>query len=104
MLDAAEQVQVKAIVDGYNSYIKAKADSIGFAYYDPNVTLARLATMDQVLATHVPNLASPTATFGQFVSLDGVHPSAAAHVQIATDLIAVINAKYGTHLTLAPTP
>ena len=71
VLDAAEQVQMKAIVDGYNTYIKAKADSIGFAYYDPNTTLARLATTDAVLATHVPNLASPTATFGQFVSLDG---------------------------------
>jgi hypothetical protein len=103
VLDAAEQAQVKAIVDGYNGYIKAKADSIGFAYYDPNVTLARLATMDQVLATHVPNLASATATFGQFVSLDGVHPNAAAHVQIANDLIAVINAKFGTHLAVIPT-
>jgi hypothetical protein len=103
VLDAAEQVQVKAIVDGYNAYIKAKADSIGFGYYDPNTTLARLATIDQVLGTHVPNLASATATFGQFVSLDGVHPNAAAHIQIANDLMAVINAKYGTHLVTIPT-
>ena len=54
MLDAAEQVQVKAIVDGYNAYIKAKADSIGFAYYDPNTTLARLATTDAVLGNTRP--------------------------------------------------
>jgi len=98
VLDPVEQVQVKAIVDGYNGYIKAKADSIGFGYYDPNVTLARLATQDAVLGSHVPNLASPTATFGQFVTLDGVHPSGATHVQVANDLMAVINAKYGTHL------
>jgi lysophospholipase L1-like esterase len=98
VLDAAKQVQVKAIVDGYNAYIKAKADSIGFAYYDPNTTLARLTTTDPVLQTHVPNLASPTATFGQFVTLDGVHPSGATHVQIANDLIGVINLKYGTSL------
>lgn len=98
VLDPAEQVQSKAIVDGYNTYIKAKADSIGFGYYDPNVTLARLATTDQVLATHVPNLASATATFGQWVSLDGVHPTSATHVQIANDLMAIINTKFGTHL------
>jgi lysophospholipase L1-like esterase len=98
VLDPAEQAQVKAIVDGYNGYIKAKADSIGFAYYDPNTTLARLATQDPVLATHVPNLASATATFGQFVTLDGIHPSGAAHIQIANDLITVINTKYGTSL------
>jgi phospholipase/lecithinase/hemolysin len=100
VLDAAEQVQVAGIVTGYNNYIKAKADSIGFAYYDPNTTLARLATLDPILATHVPNIASATAPFGQYVSLDGVHPSGAAHLQIANDIIAVINAKYGT--TLSP--
>jgi lysophospholipase L1-like esterase len=98
VLDAAEQAQVNAIVAGYNTYIKAKADSIGFAFFDPNATLARLAASDPVLASHVPNLASATATFGAFVTLDGVHPSAAAHVQIANDLIAAINAKYGTKL------
>src|SRR5215831_10662890 len=34
VLDVAEQAQVKSIIDGYNTYIKAKADSIGFGYYD----------------------------------------------------------------------
>jgi lysophospholipase L1-like esterase len=98
VLDAAEQAQVGAIVTGYNNYIKAKADSIGFAYYDPNTTLARLATLDPILASHVPNIASATAPFGQYVTLDGVHPSAAAHIQIANDIITAINAKYGTTL------
>ena len=104
VLDAGEQAQVAATVSTYNAYIQAKADSIGFAYYDPNTTLARLATQDPVLASHVPNLASGTATFGQFVTLDGIHPSAAAHIQIADDLIAVINKKYGTNLSPVPTP
>ena len=103
ILDAAEQVQVANIVNGYNTYIKAKADSIGFAYYDPNTTLTRLAGLDPVLATHVPNIGSATAPFGQFVTLDGIHPSAAAHIQIANDLIAIINAKYGTSLATVPT-
>jgi hypothetical protein len=98
VLDAAEQAQVAGIINGYNTYIAAKADSIGFAYYDPNTTLARLATQDQILATHVPNIGSATAPFGQFVTLDGIHPSGSAHIQIANDLIKVINTKYGTSL------
>ena len=49
-----------------------------------------------------PNIASATATFGNLISLDGVHPSAAAHVLLANDIIGVINAKYGTKLALVP--
>jgi hypothetical protein len=101
VLDAAEQAQVGALINSYNAYIKAKADSIGFAYYDPNTTLARLATQDPILGSHVPNIGSATAPFGQFVTLDGIHPSAAAHIQIANDIILVINAKYGTSLAPA---
>ncbi len=83
VLDAAEQVQVRGIVEGYNTYIKSKADAIGFGYYDPNVTLARVTLLDPVLTSHVPNLASPTATFGNYITLDGVHPNATAHIEIA---------------------
>jgi len=49
-----------------------------------------------------PVVTSTTATFGPLISLDGVHPAAAAHKLIANDLIALINTKYGT--TLAPVP
>ena len=84
-------------------YIKAKADSIGFAYYDPNTTLARLATHGSDPRERTSRTSrAPTAPFGQFVTLDGVHPSGAAHIQIANDLIAVINAKYGTHARSQP--
>ena len=49
-----------------------------------------------------PNLASATLTFGNLISLDGVHPAAAAHQLIANELIGVINAKYGTSLSRVP--
>jgi lysophospholipase L1-like esterase len=95
ILDITEQATVAGIINGYNAYIKAKADSIGFAYYDPNVLLTALRADGSI--PPFPNLASP-APFGQYVSLDGVHPAAAAHVRIANDLVDVINAKYGTSL------
>jgi lysophospholipase L1-like esterase len=100
VLDAAEQNALGTAITGYNTYIKGKADATGFAYYDPNVLLAAQRAAGAIPA--FPNFASPTATFGTLVSLDGVHPAAAAHKLIANDLITLINSKYGT--TLKPIP
>lgn len=100
ILDLAEQATVVGLINGYNTYIKAKADSIGFAYYDPNPLFASLKSSGAVPA--FPNLVSTTATFGTYISLDGVHPSATAHIAIANELIGVINTKYGTKLNPVP--
>jgi lysophospholipase L1-like esterase len=100
VLDATELATLGATITGYNNYIKSKADAIGFAYYDPNVLLAAKKATGEI--PPFPNFASTNATFGTLVSLDGIHPAAAAHKIIANDLIGVINTKYGT--TLAPIP
>jgi lysophospholipase L1-like esterase len=100
VLDATEQATLAATITGYNNYIKNKADAIGFAYYDPNVLLAAQRATNAIPA--FPNFGSTTATFGTLISLDGIHPAAAAHKLIANDLIALINTKYGT--TLPPVP
>jgi lysophospholipase L1-like esterase len=100
VLDATEQATLGATITGYNNYIKSKADAIGFAYYDPNVLLAAQRANGAIPA--FPNFGSATATFGTLVSLDGIHPAAAAHKLIANDLIALINTKYGTTLTPVP--
>lgn len=100
VLDAAEQATLGAAITGYNTYIKGKADGAGFAYYDPNVLLAAQRAAGKI--PPFPDFTSPTATFGSLVSLDGVHPAAAAHKLIANDLITLINSKYGT--TLPPIP
>lgn len=97
ILDSGETAFTQALVASYNSYIKSKADAIGFAYYDPNTTLATLKASG--LIPPFPNLAATTTSpFGTYISYDGVHPSAAAHVLIANALIDIINAKYGTSL------
>jgi lysophospholipase L1-like esterase len=100
VLDATEQATLGATITGYNNYIKSKADAIGFAYYDPNVLLAAQRATGAI--PPFPNFGSTTATFGTLISLDGVHPAAAAHKLIANDLIALINTKYGTTLTPVP--
>ena len=100
VLDAAERATLSATIAGYNTYIAQKAASIGFAYYEPNVTLFAKRANGEI--PPFPNLASATLTFGNLISLDGVHPSGAAHQIIANELINVINAKYGTTLTQVP--
>jgi lysophospholipase L1-like esterase len=100
VLDATEQATLGAAIAGYNTYIKSKADAIGFAYYDPNVLLAAKKATNEIPA--FPNFGAPTAAFGPFISNDGVHPAAPAHKAIANDLITVINAKYGTSLAAIP--
>ena len=89
VLDPAEQTTLNAMIDAYNSYIKSKATAIGFGYYDPNVLFAAQTASGAI--PPFPIFASSTATFGTLISLDGVHPSAAAHMLIANDLITVIN-------------
>ena len=96
ILDATEQATLSSTIAAYNTYIKSKADALGFAYWDPNPLFTAKRASGEIPA--FPNLGSATATFGTLISLDGVHPSAAAHVLIANELIAVINTKYGTAL------
>jgi hypothetical protein len=104
ILDAAEITSIKSSVSQYNAYIAAKADSVGFAYFDPNPTLLTLKAAGSIPT--VPNLASATQTFGSYFSLDGVHPSDKAHILIANGLIDAINGKYATTLArlTAPAP
>jgi lysophospholipase L1-like esterase len=96
VLDPQEQATLSATITAYNDYIEAKAAEIGFGYWDPNDLFAAARASGQI--PPFPNLASPTQTFGPLISLDGIHPSAAAHVLIANALIDVINATYGTSL------
>src|SRR5258708_1263550 len=100
ILDAAEQQTLGATIQSYHDYIKGKAQALGWAFYDPNILLAAKKASGEI--PPFPNLASATTTFGAFFSLDGVHPSAAAHLTLANDMIATINAKYGTKLPTVP--
>ena len=100
VLDSTEQRLFNTNITAYNNYIHAKADSIGFAYFDPNAALAQLKGAGAIPV--LPNIASATAPFGSYISLDGVHPAAPAHKLIAGSLITLINAKYQTSIPAIP--
>lgn len=102
ILTAAEQTALENAVTAYNAYISDKASDLGWAYMNPNVLLDSLRTAGQIPV--FPNLASTNATFGTWVSLDGVHPSNTAHRAITNHLIDAINATYNTSLARISVP
>ena len=102
VVDATEQQAIDMAIDGFNTYIAAQAEALGFAYFDPNTVLASLRQGGQI--PPVPNLASSTAPFGDFVSIDGIHPSSAGQVVIANAVIDAINQEYGLSIPDVPSP
>ena len=83
-------------MNGYNAAIEARANELGWAYADPNPALLQLRQSGQIPA--VPDLGNPSNAFGNFISLDGVHPSGAGQALLADLIAAAINEKYGTNI------
>jgi hypothetical protein len=96
VLDAAEQASLTSTVQAYNTFIRDRANALGWAYFDPNGALGQLRSTGQIPV--FPNLADPAKPFGDYISLDGIHPALAAHVLIANALADVINETYGTSI------
>jgi lysophospholipase L1-like esterase len=100
ILDATKQATIETAITTWNAYISAKADSLGWAYLDPLPLFQQLQGAGAI--PPFPNFASATQPFGPYITLDGIHPSAAAHVLIANGLIAAITAKYGVTIPTVP--
>lgn len=96
VLDTTENRIFHTDINTYNAYIKAKADSAGFAYLDPNPLLNALHASEQIPT--LPDFSSATAPFGAYISLDGAHPTGKTHRLAANAMIDAINAKYHTNL------
>jgi hypothetical protein len=101
MLDVYKQDTIETAIATWNAYISAKADSLGWAYFDPAAVFVPLKESGAI--PPYPNFASATQPFGPYVTLDGIHPSAVADQAIANALITTINTKYGTAIPLIPT-
>jgi len=107
VLDPTEQAALNAATDAYNATIQAKATELGWAYLDPNPTLADLRAGASPAVPAFPNFASGTrdaagSVFGALFSLDGVHPSAAGQKVVANAVIDAINAKYTLQIPHVP--
>lgn len=105
VLTSAEVGTLIQTVQQYNSFIQQEANDRGLGYLNPNQVLGALYTNDDGdpdptndLIPKFPDVGSDQP-FGQFFSLDGVHPSASTHRVVAEQLVQVINETYDASLT-----
>jgi len=100
VLSAATVTAIATRVGEINAYIQAQATTRGWAFVNVNGLLdsVRLASPTNVPA--FPGFTTPATLFGPFISLDGIHPNRAAHRLVARRAATVINASYGTSITV----
>ena len=81
VLSVAEAAALSAVIDQMNEHIVETAATHGFALVDANEILGFI--MDNRPAFSAARLMSCSYPFGQFISLDGVHPSTEGHRLVA---------------------
>ncbi len=102
VITASEYANMRTAVEGYNAHIQSEVAARGLAYFDVNPFLqAQLQSPlnPTGLIPAFPDLSAAFAGgsvgFGPLFSLDGVHPSSAAHRVVADSVAATINNFYG---------
>jgi lysophospholipase L1-like esterase len=83
-----------------NDHIQQQASSHGWAYLDLNTALASFIAvkahfnLQAFLGCKLP--------FGQYISLDGIHPTADGQQAIANAAADALNARYGFEIPQVP--
>jgi lysophospholipase L1-like esterase len=94
----SELATIAAAVTADNAVIADVAAEHDWAVFDINIPFAQFRQDGTIPA--FPDisqaLSGGSVTFGSLFSLDGFHPSSAAQQLIANQVIAAVNAKYGT--------
>lgn len=108
VLTLSEVGTLAQTVQQYNAFIQQEANDRGLGYLNPNQILGALYTNDDGdpdpandLIPKFPDVDSEQP-FGQFFSLDGVHPSASTHRVVAAQLVQVVNETYDDASLTAP--
>ncbi len=97
VVGVAAMAAISARVAAFNGVIAGAASSHGWAYANLDSAMAALVVAGAIPA--FPNLTGTGPIFGNYISLDGFHPSNAAHKLIADLFVAAIDHTYGKTLT-----
>jgi lysophospholipase L1-like esterase len=81
VLSATEQAQLTAVIQAMNDHIVELAAANDFALFDGNEVLGYI--VENKPAFSAATLVGCSFAFGQFISLDGVHPNTEGHRLIA---------------------
>jgi len=93
ILTSADTAFVDNLIRQMNDHISSVATAHGWSYLDLNTALATFVAAK----THfsLPNFLGCTRPFGQYVSLDGVHPTVDGQQAIANAAADALNSTYG---------
>jgi lysophospholipase L1-like esterase len=100
ILTPADTATLNGVVRQMNTRITELASQRGYALLDANAVLQHI--VDTRPAYSVVKHLGCTSPFGQFISLDGVHPSNAGHVLIANAAAEAVNDHYGFSIPQIP--
>lgn len=102
VVQAYEYAAMRNAVVGFNTAIATEATARGYAVVDMNAILvaARIAGAIPPFPNTTAVSTGGSITFGPFISLDGFHPTSAAHRVLADSLASAINHKFGSSLTI----
>ncbi|CAM1349748.1 G-D-S-L family lipolytic protein [Tenacibaculum halocynthiae] len=98
VLTKTEVDAIKTATDGYNTTIKAMADSKGLAFVDFNVILKTASTSGLQFDEYTLNT---SLIFGGLVSLDGIHLTARGYALMANKMLEAIDGKYSSNFMKA---
>jgi lysophospholipase L1-like esterase len=102
ILTPADVATVTAVVAGMNSFIQSQAAANGWAFLDLNAVLAR-AIANRGTYSVAKHLGC-VRPYGQYISLDGVHPNLAGYQEFANAAAEALNAQYGFLIPTNPQP
>jgi lysophospholipase L1-like esterase len=100
ILTPADVSTITSVVAGMNTYIQSQAAANGWAYFDLNTVLAKVIANRG--AYSVVKQFGCTFPYGQYVSLDGVHPNVQGYQEIANAAADALNTTYGFTIPTNP--
>jgi hypothetical protein len=102
ILTPADVQVLDALIDGMNAHIKSVAQSSGWAYLDLSAVWAQWVARRGPFS--VAAMFTCVAPYGQYVSLDGVHPNAQGYQEMANAAAEALNSTYGFAIPLNAQP
>jgi lysophospholipase L1-like esterase len=92
ILTPADVQLIDGVIDGMNSHISAVAQENGWAYMDMSAVWTQWVASRGAFS--VDKLLSCVRPYGQYVSLDGVHPNAQGYQAMANAAADALNTRY----------
>jgi hypothetical protein len=93
ILTPADVLLIDGVIGGMNSHIQSVAQNNGWAYLDLSIVWAQFVSRRGAFS--VAKLLACVRPYGQYVSLDGVHPNAQGYQEMANAAADALNTTYG---------